>query len=280
MTYRSLLVPLDHGPHSAARTQTALRLATVLDCHLVGVAPTGLIEMPATTQAAAALAEYSQLAWDTLRHEAQRAARHFRDECNAAGLKSFEAAVDDAEQAASIVRHAHCSDLTVLTQADPAHADHSRAQAIVEQVLLFSARPTLIMPFGARVYTLCTNALVAWDDSREASRATLDALPLLRLAEQVHVVSWNEAGGSDKHTLNKRLDALQRWLQWQGVSAEVSVEPAPSGIGDALAARVGDLGCDLIVMGAYGHARWVERVLGGATRGLLRSMTVPVLMSH
>lgn len=280
MTYRSLLVLLDNSPHGTARTQLAVRLATELDCHLVGVAPTGLIEMPATTQAAASLAEYSQLAWDTLRDEAQRAARRFRDECHAAGLKSFEAVTDDAEQAASIVRHAHCSDLTVMTQADPAHADHSRAQEILEQVLLFSARPTLIVPFAARVDTLCTNALVAWDDSREASRAVLDALPLLRRAKRVQVVSWNEDGGSDKRALHKSLDALQRWLLWQGVSAEGSVEPAASSITDALAARAGDLGADLIVMGAYGHARWVERMLGGATRGLLRSMTVPVLMSH
>jgi len=280
MTYRSLLVALDHSPHGTARTQFAVRLATELDCHLVGLAPTGMIEMPASGQAATALAEYSQFAWETLRREAERAARHFRDECHAAGLQSFEAAVDDAEQAASIVGHAHCSDLTVLTQADPTHADHSRSQAIVEQVLLFSARPTLIVPFAARVNTLCTNALVAWDDSREASRAVLDALPLLRRAGQVHVVSWNEAGGSDKRTLHKRLDALQRWLQWQGVSAEVAVEPAASNITEALAARAGELGCDLVVMGAYGHARWVERMLGGATRGLLRAMTVPVLMSH
>ncbi len=280
MTYRSLLVPLDHGPHGPARTQVAVRLATGLDCHLVGLAPTGRIEMPATTQAAAAMAEYSQLAWDTLRHDAQRAARHFGDECHAAGLKSFEAVTDDAEQAASIVRHAHCSDLTVMTQADPAHADHSRAQEILEQVLLFSARPTLVLPFSARMGTLCTNALVAWDDSREASRAAQDALPLLRRAEQVHVVNWNEAGGGDKRSLHKRLDALQRWLQWQGVVAEVSAESAAGNITEALAVRAGDLGADLIVMGAYGHARWVERMLGGATRGLLRSMMVPVLMSH
>ena len=84
MPYRGLLVRPDHGLHGPARTQFAVHLATELDCHLVGVAPTGLIEMPATPQAVGALTEYSQLAWDTLRHEAQRAARHFRAECQAA----------------------------------------------------------------------------------------------------------------------------------------------------------------------------------------------------
>ena len=67
---------------------------------------------------------------------------------------------------------------------------------------------------------------------------------------------------------------------WQGVSADVRVETTGTGIAQAMLARAADLNTDLIVMGAYGHARWAERVLGGATRGLLASMTVPVLMSH
>ena len=67
---------------------------------------------------------------------------------------------------------------------------------------------------------------------------------------------------------------------WQGVSADVRVETTGIGIAEAMLSRAGDLSTDLIVMGAYGHARWAERVLGGATRGLLASMTVPVLMSH
>ena len=77
-----------------------------------------------------------------------------------------------------------------------------------------------------------------------------------------------------------RLDALQHWLMWQGVSADVRIETTGVDIADAMLSRAADFGADLIVMGAYGHARWAERVLGGATRGLLASMTVPVLMSH
>ena len=67
---------------------------------------------------------------------------------------------------------------------------------------------------------------------------------------------------------------------WQGVSADVRVETTGIDITDAMLSRAADMNIDLIVMGAYGHARWTERILGGATRGLLATMTVPVLMSH
>ena len=278
MTYRSLLVLLDQDPLCAARSQAAMRLAKALDCHLVGVAPTGLIDLPVT--AAVSPADFAAFAWNTLRDRAERATDHFRDECRAAGVKSFEVVIDESDKAPSVVRHAHCSDLTVLTQADPTAPGHRWAQDLIEQVVLCSARPTLILPYAGRFDSIGTHVMVAWDDSREAARAVSDALPLLRLAEQVLVVSWNEVGAIEDKMLRPRLDALHRWLMWQGVSADVRVETTGIGIAEAMLSRAADLSTDLIVMGAYGHARWTERVLGGATRGLLASMTVPVLMSH
>jgi len=280
MTYRSLLVHLDEDPLCATRTRAAIRLAKDLDCHLVGVVPTGLIDLPTSPGAAASLAEFAALAWDTLRDEAEKATQAFRDACRAAGLKSFEAVIDEAERAPSLVRHAHCSDLTVMTQADPGAPGHRTAQDLVEQVLLYSARPTIVLPYAGTLDAISTTAMVAWDDSREAARAVSDALPLLRIAKRVQVVSWNESTGSNDTTLRPRLDALHRWLMWQGVTAEIYVETTSIGIAEAILSRAADIDADLIVMGAYGHSRWAERVLGGATRGLLASMTVPVLMSH
>ncbi len=280
MTYRSLLVLLDPGPQCAARSQAAMRLANALDCHLVGVAPTGLIDLPVSLYAAASLADFAALAWDALRDQAERAADRFRAECRAAGVASCEAIVDESDPAASLVRHAHCSDLTLLTQADPAAPGHRTMQGMVEQVLLYSARPTLILPYAGRSDSIGSHVMVAWDDSRESARAVSDALPLLRLAERVEVVGWNEAGAIEANALRARLKALHRWLLRQGVAADVGIEPTGIGIAEAMLSRAADLGTDLIVMGAYGHARWAERVLGGATRGLLAAMTVPVLMSH
>lgn len=279
MTYRSLLVHLDHDPLAAARIEVATRLARDLDCHLVGVAPTGMIKLPAADPTAS-LSEYQALAWELLRDQAEHAAEHFREACHAAGLKSFEAVVDEADKASSLVRHAHCSDLTVLSQADQAGPGHRRAQELVEQVVLYSARPTLILPYAGRVANLFGTAMVAWDDSREAARALSDALPLLRRSRQVQVVSWNEDAAADSTALRPRLEALRQWLAWQGVPAEIGIESTEIAIGEAMLSRAADLDAELIVMGAYGHARWTEWVLGGATRGLLASMTVPVLMSH
>ena len=280
MTYRSLLVFLDRDPLCAARTQVAMQLGKDLDCHLVGVAPTGIVELPMFAEAAMALAELSALAWDCLRDHAEQARKRFRDACRAANVKSFETVVDESDKALSLVRHAHCSDLTVLTQADPTAPGHRVAQAFVEEIVLYSARPTLILPYAGSFETLGGNVMVAWDDSREAARTLSDALPLLRLAKHVQVVSWSKDSADDDTTLRPRLDALSKWLMWQGVSASLRVERTGIDIADAMLSHAADLNTDLIVMGAYGHARWTERVLGGVTRGMLTSMTVPVLMSH
>jgi nucleotide-binding universal stress UspA family protein len=282
MTYRSLLVLLDHTPACAGRTQCAMRLAKDLDCHLVGLAPTDLIDLPVAPKAAASLTEYAALVWDALRDQAERAADAFRDACHAADFRSFEAIIDEANKTASLARHARCSDLTILTQADPSAPNHAVSKDLVESVVLHSARPTLLLPYAGHFERVGTRVMVAWNDSREAARALSDALPLLQRATQVEVATWVDAGDTEDKTLRLQLATLQRWLMWHGVSAEIRIETLGSdvGIADAMLSHAADLNADLIVMGAYGHARWTERVLGGATRGLLESMTMPVLMSH
>jgi len=280
MTYRSLLLMLDASPLCRGRTEAAVQMARHMDCHLVGIAPTGLIELPATLNATASFAELSSMGWDALRVRARHATELFVETCRAAGLRSFEAVVDEFDVADSLVRHAHCSDLCVVSQADPDDPAHRWAQQVVERVVLDSARPTLILPYAGRYPSIGRRVLVALDNSRESTRAVSDALPLLRRATQVDVVLWDEQNAPDLGTQRQDLSALQKWLMWQGVSAEIHTESSDIDVAEAMLSRASDAGADLIVMGAYGHSRLTERVLGGATRGLLKSMTVPVLMSH
>lgn len=278
MTYRSILVHLDRAQLGRTRVQFAVRLAEEMGCHLVGLAPTGLVALPGATGAAARLAEYADMALEALRGDAEAAASSFREECKAAGLKSFEAVVDVDDRAASLVRHVHCSDLAVLTRAAADDRHRADERLLVEEVMLRSARPTLILPPTGRC-GMPKCALVAWDDGREASRAISDALPLLRRAAQVEVVSFRKGLGDDA-PMTTRLDALRHWLMWQGVTASTRVEVTDADVGTAIASRASHLGADLIVMGGYGHSRWSERVLGGATRRILDHANVPVLMSH
>jgi nucleotide-binding universal stress UspA family protein len=280
MTYRSLLVHLGADARVRARTQAATDLAHRLQAHLVGLAPTGRMEVPAVVDPVGAVGELGALAWAAMCARAEALAGDFRSACGVAGLRSFEAVVDEEDVARSLVHHSHCSDLVILSQPDPAAHDHRAARAALEQVVLRSARPSLVLPYAGEFPSLGRHAMVAWDDSREAARALADALPMLRQADSVQVIAWNESSSESDPLLPERLDALQRWLMWQGVSAECRAEATEVPIDDAILSRLSDLGADLLVMGAYGHARWTERVLGGATRGLLASMTVPVLMSH
>ena len=89
MTYRSLLVLLDQDSSCEKRTQTAIRLAKDLDCHLVGLAPTGVVDVPAPIETTAGLAEFTANVRDVLLTKAEQAARDFRDECLKADIKSF-----------------------------------------------------------------------------------------------------------------------------------------------------------------------------------------------
>ena len=120
--------------------------------------------------------------------------------------------------------------------------------------------------------------MVCWDGSRNAARAIADALPLLARAKAVEVVIVTGKPGESDEIAGAD---IAHHLARHGLKVEVERLVARDiDITSTLLSRAADLGADLIVMGGYGHSRWREFVLGGATRGILASMTVPVLMSH
>jgi nucleotide-binding universal stress UspA family protein len=136
----------------------------------------------------------------------------------------------------------------------------------------------LIVPRYGVFGTVGERVLIAWNGSREATRAAHDALPLLKRATKVTVLSIDP-----DHDSQRRVPSadITLHLARHGVAAEAdSTVALDIAVGDVLLSRAADLGADLIVMGGYGHSRVREMVLGGATRHLLQHMTVPVLMSH
>ena len=282
MTYHSLLVHLDNDRRAEARIAYALRVARELGCRIVGAAPTGSV--PLDTQASigtsASLADFADAVWMALDERAQAARERFEKACRKAGVESPESVVEHADKAQSLVRLSHCSDIVVLSQAEPDAPDFTGARDLVADVILQSARPSIVLPFAGTFDTVASRVVVAWDDSRAAVRAIADALPLLRLAREVQVVTWERASSTADAGLPARQQGLRRWLDAHGVAAELRVARTGLSLTEALLSRASDFDADLVVMGAYGHQRWTERLLGGMTQGVLAAMTVPVLMSH
>lgn len=277
MTYRSMLVALDATPSNTPRTNTAIALARQFEAHLIGLAPVDAVEPPAL-QAAAALHEHISRVGAELLAQAQDLAHRFHQRCEAVALPSFEALADRTPAPGSLIGHAQCTDLLIQSQPDPRLADHRQRLASLEEMLLGCPRPVLLLP--------CTHAeplgleriLVAWDGSPQSVRAMTDALPLLRRAASVMLMHWRHP--DDEGAPRERMTCLRQWLAFQGVDAEVRDEVTPMPVGEALLRAAAGLRANLVVMGAYGRARWTERLFGGVSRTLLQAMTIPVLMSH
>ncbi|KLK89684.1 hypothetical protein AA309_30070 [Microvirga vignae] len=174
-----------------------------------------------------------------------------------------------------VSRLARYFDAIVLGQPNPERPDTSD---LVEPVLFGSGRPALIVPY-IHVPPQLRTVLVAWDEGRPAARAVADALPLLQMADQVKVVTVSNPhsrGGS-----HASAEIMARHLARHGIQAEVkTLTRGDLDIANTLVSYAADESADLIVMGAYGHSRLREMVLGGTTRTILASMTVPVLMAH
>jgi nucleotide-binding universal stress UspA family protein len=172
--------------------------------------------------------------------------------------------------------HGRYGDLLVLGQDDP----ESDSAGLLEAVVFDSGRPVLAIPFAGTFKTIGKRVLVGWNASREASRALHDALPLIAKAETATVFLANPTRGLDGHGEEPGAD-IARHMVRHGLKVEVAKVIADDVPDSALLLNhASDMGADLLVMGAYGHSRLREFILGGMTRSLLREMTVPVLLSH
>jgi len=275
MTYKTILVHIDAGERWPVRLNIATRLAQRFEAQLVGLHALSSTRLPAFTlpEAAASLAEAQRIA----EAQALRAREEFERSTRQAGLRNAEwrASLEDA--AAVVPLHARYVDLIVIGQPDPEQPDGVEAN-FTHRVVLAAGRPVLVIPYAGQFDFIGKHVLLAWNASREAARAATDSLPLLRAADKVTVVCVNPK--APLHGQQPGAD-IALYLARHGVRSEVSnLQGSDIDAGNQLLSYAADLSVDLIVMGAYGHSRLSELVLGGVTRTLFGSMTVPVLMTH
>jgi nucleotide-binding universal stress UspA family protein len=276
MPYKTILVHVDNGKRSAVRLDIACRLAKLSDAHLIGLHALTVVKLPsyAMVEGGVQVREFHER---MLSDSAVAAEALFKQAVKAAGVEKVEWRKSRRDAVESVPIHGRYADVLVIGQ--PNETDASGVEPdFAERLVLASGRPALVIPYAGDFPTVGTRVLVAWNASREATRALTDAIPILREAKQVDVIAFNpkdaphgEVPGAD----------IGLYLARHGIKVSVSQQTAEDvDVGNQLLSRAADLDSDLIVMGAYGQPRMKELILGGATRTILKSMTVPVLMSH
>jgi nucleotide-binding universal stress UspA family protein len=274
---KDIVVNLSLAENGGYAGDFAVSVASTVGAHLTGIAfvydpivpvgatgyiPPEVIETQQRDNEAAA-----QTAIDRFNATAERSGITVESDKLPAGLASA------GEQFGRIARR---FDLAIVAQAQP---EMDAAEGLIAESTLFeSGRPVIIVPYIQKAPLKLGRVMACWDGSRQATRAIADAMPLLERAGQVElVIVANERGKEDEIPGADMGEHLAR----HGLKVDVNrITEGDIDVADALLSHAADASIDFMVMGGYGHSRLREFVLGGVTRSMLRSMTVPVLMSH
>ena len=283
MAIRVVLGLVDGGPASEAAAEASLRVADEFGAHLqllhVRPDPESLVPMIAECMSGV---KQDQMVEGFRTESLERAAgaRRLYDALSArragvpadgkATLAFREEEGREDEVAAQLAR---LHDVTVLARME--RQAGAPASVTLESVLLHSGRPVLVAP-SEPVRSIGRKIVVAWNGKMQAARALAASLPFLARADTVTILTAVES-----HTAGRPGEVV-RYLSWHGIRAEPVEVPAqsPGKVGHILLDHVAQSGADLLVMGAYGHSRLKEMILGGATREVLGHAPLPVLMAH
>lgn len=284
MLYREILVVLDDAPGCEERVNVALRLAAQHGARVTALMVERVYRLPrlATTGLPSTNGneprEIRTKACERVRERFEHRAATAPVEC------AWRAGTGDPLRL--VTRFSRHADLTVIGQETPGNGGPGTSGALAERVVLASGRPLLVVPYVGTYPRIGQRVVIAWDASREAARAVTDALPLLHSARRVVAVSanararWN--GRAPRNGLRKAVASeIGGLLTRHGVATEVrcdSTKDVP--LADRLLNRITDECADLLVMGAFGRPRVRQALFGGVTRRIMRSMTVPVFISH
>jgi nucleotide-binding universal stress UspA family protein len=274
---KDIIVNLSVTKEGSLVGKYAVSVAAALEAHLTGVA---FIYDPVVPISGAGYipAEVIETQREDNESAAEAAIRSFTAATDQAGI-SAEPLMTSASLAGAgdqFARMARRFDLAIVGQAQPEIS--SMEQIIGETTLFESGRPMIMVPYIQKAPFKTDNVMICWDGSRTAARAVADAIPIIRKSGRVEIVIVaNERGKVDEI---EGADIGQH-LARHGLTVDVHrISGGNIDVGDALLSHAADSGADLMVMGGYGHSRLREFVLGGVTRSLFESMTVPVLLSH
>ncbi len=279
MEFKNILIHLDHSSGCRNRLETAFALANSFNAKLNGLFVVPDYIVPSYVEA--------QISVDLITDVTEKAIARARDT-----LDTYQKFADDANvsmeshvlegQVIPILReHTKYSDLLILGQDQPDDPDNT-SYGLADTLLFEGACACIVVPHSGKLEAPGKRVLLTWNASRESARALREAMPLLANAETVVMLS-SEPDNSDTAMARGHPHAqeLTRFLESHGIEAISSgISDMDISATDAIIGQAADMNADLIVMGAYGHARLREIILGGVTRDLLKTTTVPLFLAH
>lgn len=279
MSFKNILVHVDDSLRASARTKIAHELAMTFNAHLVGIAVTGISRYVFEGSDFSISDPNIGVHLNDLHKRAESAINRFQHDCDRLGASNYESNIANDEANGGLGLRARYCDLIVIGQTNPREPSPSVMSDFPEFMVVNAGRPTLLIPYDGDFSNIGKHVVVAWDGSREAARAISDAMPLLHRSSCVQILIVNPGEEIEAHGEEPGAD-IALYLARHGIKVEVCVRFSKKNTGEAILQHAQELGASLLVMGAYGHSRFREMVMGGVTRSILENMNVPVLMSH
>ncbi len=276
MAIKDLAVAYNGSPNANSAIKMAVQMCKKYDASLTGLYASAPIKFEGNVQR-----WISDEIIESLRKAEAETAREIGEKFAAqTSSEGFSGPVDfftdEGMPNAVIARQARYHDILLLGQFSDPH--DSRRNVRAEDLVLRSGRPLVIVPLNYEVVPFQEYAVVAWDGSKTAARALSDAMQILETKRRIDVVT---VASSESNGSTQRLGAVIKHLERHGVDArQVTLKASREGIGGTILKYCGEHKPDVLVMGAYGHAKLREDLFGGTTRYILQHMNVPVLMSH
>lgn len=273
---KDIIVNLGLGAHDPAG-DFAISVANTFDAHLLGVAFVYDPIIPGTVMGGIPPQFIESQRIDSEK-TARTAVARFEQAAKRAGVsyESLNVSASISGAAERLGRLARRFDVAIVGQ--PEREKSAPDEVVDEGVLFESGRPVIFVPYIQKAVLKLDRVMVCWDGSRAATRAIADSLPFLRKAKKVEIVMV--AGKAGKEDEIPGVD-LGQHLARHGLEVDVKRITAPDiDVSSTILSYAADTNADMIVMGGYGHSRLREFILGGVTRSILETMTVPALMSH
>jgi nucleotide-binding universal stress UspA family protein len=279
MEFKNILIHLDHSSGCDNRLDIAFKLAQKFDAKLAGLFIVPDYVVPSYVEA--------QISVDLITDVTEKAVARAKETlagyqklADDAGIK-MEAHVVEGQVIPILREHTKYSDLLLLGQDQPDDPDNS-SYGLADALLFEGACACMVVPHSGKLAVPGKRVLLTWNASRESARALREAMPFLSRAETVVVLSSEpNDGDSDTARGHPHAQELDRLLKSHGIEAVSSGISDPDiSATDAIIGQAADMNADMIIMGAYGHARLREIILGGVTRDLLKQSPVPLFLAH